>query len=473
MDKITGFKNIFLHKVPTNIVARLCSLAMTASIALGIVSGSACAADSDATRLLKSRTAEFDKDIIRVSESVYTAVGYGVSTVSMIVGSQGVVIVDTGISVESGKQIREDFRAIADVPVKAIIFTHGHPDHIKGAPAFVDSPDVQVWAREGVGHEAQTLDSVGIKIQKQRGAMQAGFLLSPQQRINNGVAKAYWPNRKGGIFADASRVVPTHLLDGDRKTLSIAGIELDLVAATGETHDGLYVWFEKESVAFAGDNFYKSWPNLYAIRGTPYRDISGWANVIDDILQERPAVVVGGHTRPVIGEKVVNETLRNFRDAIRFLLNKTVEGINKGMTPNQLVEYVVLPDKYQNLDYLRPYYGNPKWAIRAIFTGYLGWFDGNATSLFPLSDKQEATRLAKMAGGLEALLDSANTALIEEDFQWAAQLCDHVLAIEPDNKVAKLRKADALTALAGEILTATARNYYLSSAIKLRKQAND
>lgn len=441
-------------------------------MALAVVS-SAFAADSDATRQLKSRNAEFDRDIIRVSDSVYTAVGYGVSPVSMIVGSQGIIIVDTGIDVASSSEIREDFRRLVDKPVKAIIFTHGHGDHTLGASAFVDTPDVQIWARKGYGHEQRTLEQAGIVIQKRRGVRQAGFALSPVQRINNGIAQAYWPKRKGGVFAGDHRITPTRLVEGQREDLSIAGIDLQLVASTGETYDHLYVWFPKERVAFSGDNFYKSWPNLYAIRGTPYRDVRQWAEAIDRILLERPVAVVGGHTRPVIGEAAVNETLTNYSEAIRFLFDKTVEGINKGMTPNQLVEYVVLPDKYQDLDYLQPYYGNPEWAVRAIFGGYLGWFDGNATNLFPLSDKAEAERMVEVAGGSDALLELIDTAIKEDDHQWAAQLCDYMLTLEPDNKTALLSKAAALTALADEILTATARNYYLSSAIELRKLAGN
>ena len=227
-----------------------------------------------------------------------------------------------------------------------------------------------------------------------------------------------------------------------------------------------------EHVVFAGDNFYKSWPNLYALRGTPYRDIRGWANVIDMIMQEGAVALVGGHTRPIIGKDDVNQTLANYRDAILFLFDKTVEGINKGLTPNQLVDYVVLPEKYKNLDYLRPYYGNPDWAVRAIFSGYLGWFDGNATNLFPLSDKQEAQRIVKMLDGQDALSDLITGAINEQDYQWAAVLCDYLLAVDPKNKTAMLRKADALTALAQDKLTTTARNYYLSSAIELRKRAS-
>ena len=438
-----------------------------------LLSSTVNAVDSEATQLLKNRTAEFDKEIIKVSSSVYTAVGYAVSPVSMIVGDDGVVIVDTGLDIEQGKAIRIDFRRIVDKPVKAIIFTHGHPDHTHGASAFMDSPDVQVWAREGFGHEQNTLERAGILIQKRRGGAQAGFSLTPEQRINNGVAKAFWPNRKGGIWGADQNIAPTELVSSERKKVSVAGIDLELVAANGETQDGLYVWLPEERVVFAGDNFYKSWPNLYAIRGTPYRDIRAWANVIDDILNEGAVALVGGHTRPIIGENEVTETLGNYRDAIRFLFDKTVEGINKGLSPNQLVEYVVLPDKYRDLDYLKPYYGNPEWAVRAIFSGYLGWFDGNATNLFPLTDKQEAEGFAEVAGGVDGLLELATKATRDRDFQWSAQLSDYVLSLQPNNAKAMINKADALTGLADEIPTATARNYYLSSAIALRKRAED
>ncbi len=427
---------------------------------------------SPETQLLLDRNAEFNTDIIRVSDSVYTAVGYAVSPVSMIVGSDGVVVVDTGLDVVTSRQIREDFRQITDKPVVAIIFTHGHGDHTHGASAFLDNEDVQIWAKQGFGHEQNTLEEAGILIQKRRGARQAGFALSPDQRINNGIAKAFWPSRKGGVFAADHKTAPNHFVEGERHVLSIAGLELELVGVTGETQDHLYIWFPAERVAFSGDNFYKSWPNLYAIRGTPYRDVRAWADVIDRILQHEPVAVVGGHTRPILGQEQVTEILSNFRDAVRYLFDTTVEGINKGLTPNQLVEYVQLPEKYRELDYLRPYYGNPEWAIRAIFDGYLGWFDGNPSNLFPLSDPEEARRIADLAGGADALLERAIDAQAAGDHQWAAQLCDHLLALEPANTDALKLKADALTALSDDVLTATARNYYLSSAIELRALAS-
>lgn len=444
-------------------------IALMISVSEPVYAGST---ESEATKLLKARSAEFRKEIILVADNIYTAVGYGVSPVSIIIGEKGLVIVDTGIDVSLGKEIRDDIRKITDKEVKAIIFTHGHGDHTTGAAAFMDSPDVQVWAREGYGIEGRFAAEAGLMIQKQRGAKQGGFLLPREQRINNGVARAYYPSRSGEVFG-AGEVVPTHFLDQDRLQVNLAGVDLELVAATGETQDQLYVWYPEQRALFAGDNFYKSWPNLYPIRGAAYRDSRLWGVAVDKMLQEKPVRLIGGHTRPIVGEQEIATTLTNYRDAIRFVFDKTIEGMNKGLTPDQLVEYVQLPDKYLNLDYLKPYYGNPEWAVRSIFNGYLGWFDGNSTNLFPLSGKEEAQRIAKLAGGKKKLEKAARKALKSGDAQWAAQLGDHLLALDATDKNAMLIKADALTRLAEELLTATGRNYYLFDAQHLRKRANE
>jgi hypothetical protein len=58
------------------------------------------------------------------------------------------------------------------------------------------------------------------------------------------------------------------------------------------------------------------------------------------------------------------------------------------------------------------------------------------------------------------------------DTQWCAQLCDYLIALDPNSKEPKQLKAEALEALAEQLLTATGRNYYLSVAQELRKDAS-
>ena len=440
---------------------------------LTILSSNILKAESEAEKLLKARNAEFQQEVIKVSEGVYTAVGYSVSTVSMIVGNNGLVIVDTGLDTVSAEKVLADFRKISDKPIKAIILTHSHGDHTGGISVFAANSNPQIWARSNFGSESLPLKQAGLTIQNVRNARQGGFKLPPEKRINNGIAQAYWPQRKGNAFESPQGLSPTHIFDEQRKEINIDNIAMELVAVNGETSDALYIWLPEKRVLFAGDNFYKSWPNLYAIRGSMYRDIRAWADSVDMMLKEKPEYLIAGHTRPVIGEEKINEMMTNYRDAIQFVFDKTIEGINKGMTPDELIDYVKLPAELAEKDYLREYYGNVQWAVRQIFNAYLGWFDGNPTNLFSLSPKEEALRMAKLAGGEDKLLQQAKNAINSNDNQWAAQLADHLIALNPDDTEPKLIKAQALEALAEQLLTATGRNYYLTVAQELKKQATE
>lgn len=424
------------------------------------------------TEQLTRQNAQFEQQIIEVAKGVHVAIGYSVANVSMIVGDDGVIIIDTGMMGDAAEKIASKFGEITDKPVRAIIYTHSHGDHTGGTRAFLGSDRPQIWAHKNFGSEARPWIAGGLTFQNVRGARQAGFKLPPNERINNGVAPVRYPKRGGEVFSSAQETSPTHFLEGDRQSISIAGLELEIVNSPGETNDGIFVWYPAGKVLFAGDCFYRSFPNLYAIRGTPNRSPRLWAESLAKMVNMKPSVLVGGHTMPVTGPENVKQVLSDYRDAVKYVHDKTVEGINKGLTPDELVEYVQLPDRLAAQDYLLPFYGHPDWGIRSTFHGYLGWFDGNPSNLFPLPPKAEAERIAKLAGGKDKLLSQAKSALSDDDDQWAAQLADHLLAIDRNDTEAKTIKADALAKMAKKMVNATARNYYLTVARELRDETD-
>ncbi len=430
----------------------------------------AAADDTEAARRLREQGGQFEEEMVQVADNVYTSVGTSVSNVSMIVGDDGIIIIDTALTSDSAESILAQFREITDKPVAAIIFTHGHGDHTGGAAVFAEGANPEVWARDNFGSEDRPLVAAGVTIQRQRGLRQAGFALPMMLRINNGVAPAQRPQRGGRAFETAQTVLPTDTFGVERKTIEVAGVTLELVAAPGETADQLYVWYPEKRALFAGDNFYRSFPNLYAIRGTPYRDVNAWANSLDMMVQEHPAALVGGHTRPVVDEAEVEEFLVSYRDAVRFVHDKTVEGMNLGLTPDQLVEYVQLPDHLADKPYLGEFYGHVEWSVRSVFNGYLGWFDGNPTNLFRLSPQEEAQHIADLAGGADVLLAKAQEAFGSGDTQWACQLADYLIALDYEMSRATIIKIDALTKLGENCMNATGRNYYLTVAQELRVQ---
>ena len=63
--------------------------------------------------------------------------------------------------------------------------------------------------------------------------------------------------------------------------------------------------------------------------------------------------------------------------------------MNKGFTPDKIAEQIILPKKLANSPFLKEFYGTPEWSAKNVFTGYLGWFDGNPSSLKPLKKSTE------------------------------------------------------------------------------------
>jgi len=442
-----------------------------------LAQGALAQQQSDATQRLLERNRMFEPNVIQIAENVYTAIGYQVSTNTMIVGEDGVIIIDPGQQIPAARQVRVEFEKISDKPIRAIIFTHGHGDHTNGAPAFYD-PDVgiQVWARSNFGSEAARLTEAGLA-GGARPSNTQGFDLLPEQKVGIGVAIP--PERAPFIMTDRvaraavqpiDPVQPTHTFSEERVTLEIAGISLDLVAAPGETADHLYVWLPEQKVVFAGDNFYQSWPNVYPLRGTARRSIRDWIASIDSMIEEEPDHLVGGHTTPMLGNAV--EVLTNYRDAMQWVQDRTIEGAKQFMTPDELVEYAALPEHLSNLDYLANYYGSVWGTVRDIYAQNLGWFDGDPLNLHRESPVRQSERIAELVGGVDVLLAKAREAFATDDPLGAAQLAQHVIRLQPDNPEPKLLMADALAIVGERTFNAPARNYTISYANRLRRQAN-
>jgi len=404
---------------------------------------------------------QFIKELKKINENIYVAIGYGASNPTMIIGDEGLIIVDAMMSIEAAKIALEDFKKIKNLPVKAIIYTHSHGDHRGGASVFADKYMHDIYARKVPSTSLRGYDKIDDIIHL-RSKRQFGSSLIPGEKIS-GIAKV---NRlSGGAYEGI--IEPTILLEESRTNLSICGVNVDLVAAPGETDDHLYVWLPDSKVLLCGDNFYNSYPNLYAIRGAQYRDITLWIESLEKIISEEAEVLISGHAQPIIGKNKVKEVLTNYKEALSFVYEKTMEGINLGYTPDELVAFVKLPKSLDSLDYLKEYYGVIEWSVRAIYSGYLGWFDGNPSNLFPLNPMEESIKVLQLIGSNELVIKRISLAIENEEYQWACQLSDHFLNVNPDKNQVKKLKAKALYALAEMQISSNARHYFITVAKEL------
>ncbi|MGX9354005.1 alkyl sulfatase dimerization domain-containing protein [Roseobacteraceae bacterium S113] len=411
--------------------------------------------------LVEHNQTQFKKQVVELAPGIWTAVGFAASTQHMIEGTSSVTIVDTSESTRAAENVLAAFREHSQNPVARIIYTHSHRDHISGATVFAEGSEIPILASAAFESDLVGQDEMRIAPKKalgRRTMAQFGFGLTSDERISLGCGPGDRPMEGMG----AGHIPPNTFVAEDRD-IDLDGVAARLIHAPGETADHIAVWLPDAEVLFPGDNWYHAFPNLYAIRGTPYRDFAAWADSLKLLADLGARVLAPGHTQPVFGEDKVREVLLSTRAAILHVMRHTAEGMNAGLSQDDIAASLELPEELATKPWLGEFYGKASWSARAFATGTLGWYDGNPTHLGTLSSATRARHIADMAGGIDALRAAAEATA---DLQWRMELCDHLIAL---GHPAERLKADTMAALAETEINATARNTYLWEAKRLRE----
>ena len=390
--------------------------------------------------------------VVKISDSIYMApVG---SNVYLVTTPEGNVVIDT--APEANAQIAKDLLTeVSHAPVKYIILTHGHADHIGG---------IKLWKQPGTQIIAQRnyVELVNYV------ARLEGFFVPRNAVAFNRPLPPVGP--WAGNFG--ASIDPTILFD-EKYEFTLGGIKFELFSTPGETPDHLTVWIPAYKVAFIGDNYTgigipepMSFPNIYAIRGTKPRPALDWMKSLDTVLALKPDTVLNGHGDPIVGQAEIARRLTRYRDAIQYVHDETVKGMNAGKDVYTLMQEIRLPESYS----LSQVFGKVSWSVRGIYDGYAGWFDGNPSTMYEEPPSSVYPDLVKLAGGPDRVTQLALEKLQAGKPVETLHLTDVVLASDPQNPGALNARIKAL-----ENLHEHCENYvedgWLQYGIRKAKQA--
>lgn len=401
------------------------------------------------------------KTVEKVTEGVYIANNYGFGNVVMIETANGLVIVDTTEKAKYARTILAEFRKLTDKPVKTIIYTHGHVDHVFGTPVFKDKNTQVISTRTTVEF-----------FKKEQGWL-APYLKRCRQIQAGRADEAYAMKMPIDVgfegFEGETLVWPTIIFD---KEYSFKQDDTDFVLyeTGGEAPGHLIIWIPQKKCVVSGDLFYRSFPNL----STPMlsaRSAEDWIGGLGKIISLAPDYLAPCHGLSLKGKDEILTTLTNYRDATKYVFDETVQAINDGNTVEQAVNDIRLPDKFSSQPYLHEYYGRVDWAVRGIYHRYTGWYDGWGTNLKPLPPGYLSREIIKLSGGVDTILTAAIEAQKRGEHQLAVELSDIVIKANPDEKIARAIKSYSLDYLGYLGQNINMFGFYRSAAAMEREKA--
>ena len=370
-------------------------------------------------------------EVREVAENIHYATGVG-NTI-MITTSEGVVLFDTGLVIQSANQLQILKDTVSDADVRYIILSHSHADHIGGTRFWMDE-GTDIIAHQNFEEEQRYLSE-----------------LQPYQYDRNRTLFPWmpaWEDRPDIALMRYGGIVPTITVDDwETYAFTLGGIEFQVIGAPGaEGADNAVLWLPQQKVLISGDFFgpqFPQFPNIFTMRGEKVRKPVEYIKSLDRLIALNPDVILPSHLDPTIGAEKIRKGMQRIRDAVQYVHDETIAGMNAGKTVNQLMKEIKLPP---NLELVQNH-GRVDWAVKSIREYYMGWFRFESTTeLYPIPAQDVYADLAQIAGN-ENLIALANNYLIQGEPVKTLHITEIALAGDPQNSSALALRDQALVEL--------------------------
>jgi glyoxylase-like metal-dependent hydrolase (beta-lactamase superfamily II) len=325
----------------------------------------------------------------------------------LIKTNDGYVLIDPG---SAGNPESVWLKPLKD-SVRAVLLTHGHPDHTQYIKEWHEL-NVPIYVnREFIEFQNYTTRLSGFYFI--RNSIQGAPITSTLKNPGN----------------YAATIIPDHFYD-ESDTIYAGGIHFIMIHVEGETPDQSLIWVPEKKTVFIGDNYYTSFPAVYTLRGTEPRWALDYIHALDLALQFNPELLCPGHGKPENGKELIVKKVLRYRNAIQYVHDKTVEGMNEGKDVFTLMQEIKLPDSLM----IPEFFGRVSWSVRGIYDGYVGWFDGNITNMYTIPVESIYPELINLAGGKGTMQKLAEDFFNQKEYVKALHATDIILKVFKDDK---------------------------------------
>ena len=362
----------------------------------------------------------------------HIAMVHAISNAYVVTTGDGDVVINSGTE-QQGTRIREKFEELLGrrLDIRKLIFTQNHTDHIGGWRAFAD-PQTDIVAQQ------MTHQLVGER------KMLTNFFT---HRYANVIASLMTgANKQVGT----PEILPENLTSFDEDLSFVQGSRQFLLKRlwAGETLDSIAVWLPEERTVFTGNwagAIHGALPNFYTARGDRQRSVPGWLTQCQDIVAQEPQLLITGHEQPIEGKAQIRSDLMKVHDAVRYLHDETVKGMDVGKTLPDMMQQITLPDHLTPRDGRCPAH----WIVRAVYEEYAGWFRHERTSeLYPTPQSAIWPDVVAAMGGAEPVALRAKDELDSGKPERALHFIEMAVSVAPSNRLVREVEMTVLEALA-------------------------
>lgn len=432
---------------------------MGAPVTLGTISNGAIV--NQAALDARAKTTPSRRETVQVAANIWVMQDANVAS-AFIVGDDGVIVWETGDNLEDGAYYRAEIRKITDKPIKAVLYSHSH--EVLGTSALLEGEeDVLIIGHPNVNANLQT-SGVGAYFPETEPLQWARV-----SEYFNAFLPDEGPDAKWGFTVTLGErgFVPVNHPVEHGEELTIAGIRFQfLTEGSTDSDDTMTVWLPDQKVAL-NNVLWPYPPNIYTPRGSLWRDPRAWRDATRVLRDLQPEILIGQPTLTITGKDEIFAHLTNYLDFSNLMLDQTLRGLLKGLGPEDLSSFVQLPEHLQQDPYLAELYGLFCWYPPYIAEYALGWWDGDAATLFRLPPLEVAQRLVPALGGREGVLALARTAQQNEEFAWALEVLGYLWRVAPHDAEVRQFKADLLRSVAQRTTSMIARALSLTAALAL------